>query len=124
MMKSSVLGLRSCIVKVADLSAAKAWYAEAFQTGPYFDEPFYVGFDIGGFELGLDPNGFKASGRSNTTIYWGVEQIQKEFDRFLSLGATEIEAPHNVGGALMVATVSDPWGNLIGLIYNPDFKAK
>ena len=107
-MKSTVLGLRTCIIKVANLHAAKAWYTEAFQAEPYFDEPFYVGFN----EASL----------SNTTIYWGVEQIQSEFDRLLGLGATEIEAPNNVGGELMVATVSDPWGNLIGLIYNPEFK--
>lgn len=121
-MKSTVLGLRTCIIKVANLHAAKAWYTEAFQADPYFDEPFYVGFNIGGYELGLDPNGFNEASRSNTTIYWGVEQIQSEFDRLLGLGATEIEAPNNVGGELMVATVSDPWGNLIGLIYNPEFK--
>ncbi len=54
--------------------------------------------------------------------YWGVENIQQEYDRLLALGATMHEAPTNVGGELMVATVYDPWGNIIGLIYNPSFK--
>ena len=49
------LGLRTCIYPVPDLAAAKAWYARAFGVEPYFDEPFYVGFEIGGYELGLIP---------------------------------------------------------------------
>ena len=50
------LGLRTVIYRVRDLAAAKAWYANAFGVQPYFDEPFYVGFDIGGYELGLHPH--------------------------------------------------------------------
>ena len=48
-----MLGLRTTIYKVADVKAATKWYAEAFRTAPYFDEPFYVGFNIAGYELGL-----------------------------------------------------------------------
>ncbi len=54
--------------------------------------------------------------------YWGVEDISSEYKRFIELGATEHESPQNVGGEIMVATVKDPWGNIIGLIHNPDFK--
>ena len=50
-----MLGLRTTIYKVSDLLKAKSWYAKAFETQPYFDEPFYVGFNIGGYELGLLP---------------------------------------------------------------------
>ena len=118
-----MLGLRTTIYKVGDLDAAKAWYAKAFQTDPYFDEPFYVGFDIGGYELGLlpeeEPTSFKAD---SVLSYWGVEKIEEEYRRLLGLGATEHEAPTNVGGELMVATVKDPWGNIVGLIYNPHFR--
>lgn len=122
-MKSPLLGLRTCIYRVSDLEAAKTWYAQAFQTEPYFDEPFYVGFNIGGFELGLQPeeNGETAKGK-NVETYWGVEDIEKNFKRLLELGAEVNEAPKNVGGELMVATLFDPWKNLIGLIYNPYFK--
>lgn len=122
-MKSPILGLRTCIYKVTELEKAKAWYTHAFQSPPYFDEPFYVGFNIGGFELGLQPNETTPDQKSeNVLTYWGLEDIEKEFQRFLELGATTHEKPTNVGGELMVATVKDPWGNIIGLIYNPYFE--
>ena len=118
-----MLGLRTTIYKVADLAAAKEWYAKAFLKDPYFDEPFYVGFNIGGYELGLlpeeEPNENKTA---NVLSYWGVEDIEKEYQRLLDLGASEHEKPTNVGGELMVAALKDPWGNVIGLIYNPYFK--
>ena len=122
-MKSKILGLRTCIYKVPDLNEAKAWYAKAFETEPYFDEPFYVGFNIGGYELGLLPEEKEFNERSdNLMTYWGVEEVQPVYDRMLSLGATVHEEPHSVGGPLIVASVKDPWGNVIGLIYNPAFK--
>jgi lactoylglutathione lyase len=120
---SPMLGLRTCIYKVENINEAKAWYTKAFQTEPYFDEPFYVGFNIGGFELGLQPEENPTDSKSeNVLTYWGVEDIEKEYQRLLELGATTHEAPKNVGGELMVATVKDLWGNLVGLIYNPYFK--
>lgn len=121
--KSPILGLRTCIYKVSDLDKAKQWYTDAFQTSPYFDEPFYVGFNIGGYELGLIPDEQAAETKSeNVMTYWGVEQIEKEYNRLIKLGAADCEAPNNVGGEIMVASVKDPWGNLLGLIYNPEFK--
>jgi lactoylglutathione lyase len=118
-----MLGLRTTIYKVGDLNAAKQWYAKAFKTEPYFDEPFYVGFNIGGYELGLQPEENPTTDKTDSVLsYWGVENIQAEYDHLLSLGATMHEAPTNVGGELMVATLKDPWGNLIGIIYNPYFK--
>ena len=118
-----MLGLRTTIYKVAAINAAKEWYTAAFQTAPYFDEPFYVGFNIAGYELGLQPEEKPVLNKTkNVLSYWGVENIQAEYDRLLALGATTHEAPTNVGGELMVATVIDPWDNVIGLIYNPTFK--
>lgn len=125
MTEQAILGLRTCIYMVADLNAAKDWYAAAFETQPYFDEPFYVGFDIGGFELGLLPEKNPTTEKPETVrTYWGVEDIETVYQKLLGLGATEDEAPHSVGGPLLVATVKDPWGNLVGLIYNPVFKIK
>ncbi len=115
------LGLRTVIYSAPDLSAAKEWYTKAFGVAPYFDEPFYVGFNIAGYELGLDPNGGQTTGNS-VAAYWGVENVQQAFDSMIALGATGHESPQNVGGDIEVATVYDPWGNLIGLIYNPEFK--
>ncbi len=123
MSKKPMLGLRTVVYKVSDLEKAKLWYAEAFQTEPYFDEPYYVGFNIGGYELGLLPEEIPSAKKLvNVVAYWGVNEINKEYNRLIDLGASEDEKPTNVGGDLMVASVKDPWGNAIGLIYNPVFK--
>ncbi len=125
-MKKKYLGLRTCIYRVPDMEKARAWYSRAFETEPYFDEPFYMGFNIGGFELGVQPEedeSHKVRG-GNCQTYWGVEDIQTVFNHLLACGATVHEDPKNVGGDLMVASVEDPWGNIIGLIYNPHFKAE
>ena len=116
-------GLRTVIYKVNDLNAAKKWYSDLFETSPYFDEPFYIGFNIGGFELGLLPDDSSADKKSdNVLTYWGVDEIELMYQRFIDHGAREHQAPENVGGEIVVATVMDPWGNVIGLIYNPEFK--
>jgi lactoylglutathione lyase len=105
---------------VNDIIKAKEWYSKVFQTTPYFDEPFYVGFNIGGYELGLQEE--KTGQGENIAVFWGVADIEVEYKRFITCGATEVEKPTNVGGKIMVATLKDPWNNLIGLIYNPDFE--
>ncbi len=118
-----MLGLRTTIYKVSDLAKAKEWYTAIFQTPPYFDQPFYVGFNIGGYELGLQPEETPVSNKTENVItYWGVTEIDKEFDRLIKAGATVHEAPQNVGGEIVVASIKDPWENVIGLIYNPEFK--
>ncbi|QCK15659.1 VOC family protein [Mangrovivirga cuniculi] len=125
MSKPTILGLRTSIYKVPDLNKGKEWYSKAFKTTPYFDEDFYVGFNIGGYELGLLPGnneGYPAV--DNVMTYWGVNDIQAEYDHMLKSGATEHEKPTSVGGELMVASVRDPWKNVIGLIYNPEFKTE
>ena len=119
---SPMLGLRTTLYQVADLNEAKAWYTQAFGTAPYFDEPFYVGFNIGGYELGLLPGEAPSPKGTNVLSYWGVEDIQTEYQRLLTLGATEHEPPTNRGGELMTAAVIDPWGNPVGIIYNPYFE--
>ena len=121
--KSKILGLRTTIYKVGDIEKAKAWYAEVFKTDPYFDQPFYVGFNIGGYELGLQPEEIPATDKKESVAaYWGVENIEAVYNDFIKSGATENEKPYNVGGEIVTATVKDPWGNVIGLIYNPEFK--
>ena len=118
-----VHGLGTVIYKVADLSRAKAWYASAFQQAPYFDQPFYVGFNIGGYELGLDPNVTATRpGPGGSVAYWRVSAIDSAFKDFVNAGATVVTAVRDVGDGIKVATVADPFGNLIGLIENPHFK--
>lgn len=118
-----MLGLRTVIYKVGDLGAATEWYAKAFKAQPYFDEPFYVGFNIGGYELGLQPEETPGTKKSENVIaLWGVADIYEKYAFLLELGATEHEKPTNVGGEISVASVKDPWGNLLGIIYNPEFQ--
>ncbi len=121
--KSPMLGLRTTIYMVEELEKARDWYSRAFQTSPYWDTPYYVGFNIGGYELGLHPKD-EGMGKdtSNVLTYWGVEDIEQVYRLLIDAGATEHEAPNNVGGDIVVASVRDPWGNIIGIIYNPDFK--
>lgn len=115
------LGLRTVIYPVADLAQAKAWYAQAFERAPYFDQPFYVGFEVGGFELGLLPDG--TPGTTGAQAYWGVADIDAAVARLASLGATVIEPVKDVGDDIRVAALRDPFGNRLGLIANPHFDA-
>ncbi len=121
-MKTSILGLRTTIYQVSDIEKAKKWYTKIFKTVPYFDEPFYVGFNIGGYELGLQPEEKKLSRSEAVVSYWGVSDMEKEYKHFIQNGAIAIEPPQNVGGEIIAVTVKDPWDNIIGLIYNPEFK--
>ena len=123
MKERNILGLRTTIYKVGDLEKAKKWYTTAFEVEAYFNEDFYVGFNIGGYELGLLPEEKPTTEKAESVLtYWGVNEIEKVYKHFIESGATEHEKPHSVGGPLMVASVKDPWGNIIGLIYNPVFK--
>lgn len=120
----NILGLRTTIYKVEDIKKATDWYSKAFETDPYFEESFYVGYNIGGYELGLQPKENSQVEKIESVVaYWGVNDIQETYNRFINQGATENEKPYNVGGELMTATIKDPFGNVIGLIYNPSFKA-
>ena len=122
-MNKRFLGLRTAIYKVTDLDKAKAWYAKVLGFPPYFDEPFYVGFNVGGYELGLLPlTNATATVPAGVTAYWGVADVQKTFDELIAAGATAAESPHDVGGDIIVASVIDPWGNSFGIIYNPGFQ--
>src|SRR5687768_7326770 len=114
-------GLRTVIYNVDDLERAKEWYTEFVGFGPYFDQPFYVGYNVGGFELGLDPDMSGVDKGNNETAYWGVVDIDDAFAKLTATGtevATEIT---DVGGGIKVATVKDPFGNIIGIIENPNF---
>jgi len=117
-----ILGLRTVIYHVEDLSRAKAWYTQVVGHEPYFDQPFYVGFNVGGFELGLDPEVASVAKGGSTFAYWGVKDARAEYQRLLELGAGKHTDVQDVGGGILVATVIDPWGNIFGIIENPHFK--
>lgn len=115
-------GLRTVGYYVNELDKAKKWYTEAFETEPYFDETFYVGFNIGGYELGLMPKEDGVTKGDNVLVYWGVDDARAAYDELLSKGASAHTAPQDVGDGIIVASVKDPWGNVLGIIYNPHFK--
>lgn len=112
-------GLRTIVYRVPDLTAARDWYARVVGHAAYFDEPFYVGFNVGGYELGLVPCEEKPPG---STTYWGVDNAEAAYARLLAEGARGHEAVHDVGGGIKVASLLDPAGNELGIIENPHFK--
>ncbi len=117
-----IQGLRTVLYRVPDLAAAKAWYGALLERAPYFDEPYYVGFNVGGFELGLDPDPADGTpGPGGTAAYWGVPDARAALERLRALGVAVASDARDVGGGIVVATVHDPWGNEVGLIENPHF---
>ncbi len=118
---SPFLGLRTCIYYVDNLKDATEWYTSVLKTSPYFEEDFYVGFNIAGYELGLLPDEEKQEKGKGQAVYWGVHDINEEYDRLMELGATSVEKPTDVGGGIFTASLKDPWNNTVGIIYNPFF---
>lgn len=113
------LGLRTIIYPSPDLDAAKAWFTGLLGIEPYFDQPFYVGYSVGGYELALDPNGSVDDG---PVTYWGVPDCDEAWARLLDAGATPRRPVRDVGDAIRVATVVEPSGSIIGIIENPHFR--
>lgn len=111
-------GLRTVIYPSPDLDAAKAWWTELLGIEPYFDEPFYVGYEVGGYELGLLPTADPADG---ALTYWGVADVKSAVDAAIAAGAREHVPASEVGGGIVTATVRTPAGVILGLISNPHF---
>lgn len=107
--------LRTIVYPVPDLASAKAWWSELLGSAPYFDEPFYVGFDVFGNEVGLVPG----TAEQSPTAYWRVSDVAATYQKMLHSGATAHEQPHEVGGGIITAAVRDDAGNLIGVISVP-----
>jgi predicted enzyme related to lactoylglutathione lyase len=117
-----IQGLRTAVYHVSDMARAKAWYSAVLEVAPYFDEPFYIGFNVGGFELGLHPmEGDAKSGPGGVVTYWGVADAAAGLKRLLALGASKHTDVTDVGGGIKIAAVLDPFGNIFGIIENPHF---
>jgi catechol 2,3-dioxygenase-like lactoylglutathione lyase family enzyme len=117
-MALTLLGLRTVIYPSPDLVAAKAWWTGLLGADPYFDEPFYVGFDVGGYELGLLPDGDPSDG---AVAYWGVDDVAAAVDVALGQGATAHAPVAEVGGGIVTGSVRSPTGAVVGFIFNPHF---
>lgn len=121
-LNTRLLGLRTVVYKVTDLARARAWYTALLGFGPYFDQPYYVGYQVGGFELGLDPaSENRKPGLGGSTAYWGVNDLAETLALLKSDGVNILVPLQNVGEGIKVACVTDPFGNEIGLIENPHF---
>lgn len=122
--RAMFLGLRTAKYEVADMAKAKEWYSKVLGIQPYFDEPaFYVGYNVGGYDLGLVPAPKAEAKRAAAGVaYWGVEDAHAAYKRLIDLGATPVEQVQDVGGGMLVGEVRDPFGNILGIIYNPQFK--
>jgi predicted enzyme related to lactoylglutathione lyase len=112
---SSTLGIKTVLHPVSDLAAAKTVYAALLGIEPQADSPYYVGFDVEGQHVGLVPNG-GPQGMTAPVAYWEVPDIEAKLAEVTAAGATVNEPAHDVGGGRLVATVTDPDGNVLGLL--------
>ena len=115
-----LLGLRTAIYPAPDLAAAKTWFTAMLGIEPYFDTDFYVGYQVGGYELALDPNGDPARG---VITYWGVPEADEAYRALVESGATPDGPVQDVGDAIRTASFVLPHGGVFGIIENPHFAA-
>ncbi|MCK2215619.1 glyoxalase [Actinomadura sp. ATCC 31491] len=115
MTDSSIQGVRTVLHPVSDLGKAKAVYAALLGVAPQADSPYYVGFDVEGQHIGLVPGG-GPQGMTSPVAYWHVADLDAKLAEVTAAGATVSEAAHEVGGGRRVATVTDPDGNVLGLL--------
>lgn len=111
-------GFNTIIYPVTDLAAAKAVFGALLNVEPYADEPYYVGYKVAGQDVGLDPNGHK-QGMTGPLPYLRVTDIKASLQALLDAGATEQKKVTDVGGGKLIASVTDPDGNPIGLTQEP-----
>ena len=117
-MTTDLEGLRTLIYPAPDLEVAKQWWTKMLGIEPYFDQPFYVGFDVGGYELGLLPDTDPADG---ALAYWGVPDVSQAVASAIEAGSTVHIPVADVGDGIITATVRTPTGSILGFIFNPNF---
>ena len=110
------VGLRTSAAHVPDLPAARAFYSQLLGLEPYFDEPFYVGFDVNGSELGLVPPEPEGDEQPVSTAFWKVRDLDATWARALSAGAVPLAPIEDVGGGVRVGVLQDPFGHRLGLL--------
>ena len=115
MTSSSTEGIKTVLHPVSDLAKAKAGYAALLGVPPQTDESSYVGFEAAGQHIGLVPGG-GPQGMTSPVAYWHVPDIEAKLAEVTAAGATVKEPAHDVGGGRLVATVTDPDGNVLGLL--------
>jgi predicted enzyme related to lactoylglutathione lyase len=115
---SATQGIKTVLHPVTDLEAAKAVYSALLGVAPSADAPYYVGFDAEGQHIGLVP-GAGAQGMEAPVAYWQVADIEAKLAEVTAAGAAVKDAPRDVGGGRLVASFTDPDGNVLGLLQDP-----
>jgi predicted enzyme related to lactoylglutathione lyase len=127
-MKQTLRGLTTVSYFAADHAAAKQWYTDFLGIRPYFERPGYVEFRLGDYqhELGIIdskyvPGTQSTNGRAGVVVYWHVDDVDEVLKKAVSMGAKQLEAPQDRGHGFITATVVDPFGNILGIMYNPHY---
>jgi len=115
---SSTQGIKTVLHPVSDLAAAKVVYAALLGVQPQNDASYYVGFEAAGQHIGLVPGGGR-QGMTSPVAYWHVPDIEAKLTEVTAAGAAVKEPVRDVGGGRLVATVTDPDGNVLGLLQDP-----
>ena len=115
MTTTSTQGITTVLHPVSDLATAKRSTRRCSAVRPQVDESYYVGFDAAGQHVGLLPGG-GPQGMTSPIAYWHVADIEAKLADVIAAGATVKEPAHDVGGGRLVATVTDPDGNVLGLL--------
>jgi len=115
---SSTQGIKTVLHPVSDVTKAKAVYTALLGVEPQADSSYYVGYEAGGQHIGLVPGG-GPQGMTAPVAYWHVSDIETKLAEVTAAGATIKEAAHDVGGGRLVASVTDPDGNVLGLLQDP-----
>jgi predicted enzyme related to lactoylglutathione lyase len=115
MTASSTQGIRTVLHPVSDLAAAKPVYTALIGAPPQHDAEYYVGYDVEGQHIGLVPGG-GPQGMTSPVAYWHVPDIEAKLAEVTAAGATVNEPARDVGGGRLVATITDPDGNVLGLL--------
>ncbi|MEN7551721.1 VOC family protein [Rapidithrix thailandica] len=125
MAKSSVLrGLSTVSFYASDLDAAKKWYTELLEVSPYFEVPGYIEFRLGDYqhELGIIDSKYAPNGAMHSPggaiIYWHVEDLEGIMEKLIAMGAKEYQPVIERGEGFVTASVIDPFGNVLGIMYN------
>lgn len=131
--EQTLRGLATVSFYAADLEAAKRWYTELLGVEPYFNVPSqggslaYTEFRIGDYqhELGIINSRYaphaQAVSPAGAVVYWHVDDVPATLEKLLSMGAKEYQAPTDRGAGFIIAAVVDPFGNILGIMYNPHY---
>src|SRR5580693_2419655 len=115
MTSTTTQGIKTVLHPVTDLEKAKPVYTALLGVEPQSDAPYYVGYEAAGQQIGLVPGGGPQA-MTSPVAYWHVPDIEAKLAEVTAAGATVKEAAHDVGGGRLVATFTDPDGNVLGLL--------